>query len=367
MVEDKGLTVFPNTLGVKLGSKWTVMYGIPVGENPRKELTCIRKVPTHLIKKDESVFEYSTNADPYHNTIYPLIHGAPRNDAEVPLGVSCELLLEYANWLLKDIPRDVGIVFCLPMIKFKEGLFALKDTLGLLEHGKKIGIEFIGEAWAAALSAMPIREALRKQVLSLNFGSSTLESVFFSGLDLIDQAVWTFGGSDIDRRLVNAFEQATRGLTATESQARAIKERYNHGTNEDIPAELTRKGALSQEKISGDTIKEVVDWYIVEVANRVRDFLDFARTKSTESRTAINAFQIEGEGYLALVGGMMNMPGFSEAVYKELVKSGGISKRVEMVSPDDGVIAPAIGAWKAANILEEERKEQGVANWSNIE
>jgi len=366
MTEDKGLTVFPNTLGVKLGSKWTVMYGIPVGEKPRKELTCIRKVPVHLIKKGGEVFEYSTNADPYANKVYPLIHGTPRNDAAVPLGLSCELLLEYANWLLRDIPRDVGIVFCLPMIKHKEGLFALKDTLQMLEHGKKIGVEFIGEAWAAALSAMPIRQALGKQVLSLNFGSSTLESVFFSGLDLIDQAVWTFGGSDIDRRLVNAFEQALRGATATESQARSIKERYDYGTNENLDVELTRRGALSQEVVKGDTIKEVVDLYIDEVSNRVRDFLDFARTRSTESRTAINAFQIEGEGYLALVGGMMNMPGFSEAVYKQLVETGGISKRVEMVSPADGVIAPAIGAWKAANLLEEERKEQKVANWSDI-
>jgi len=360
--EDKGLIVYDNTIGVKLGSKWTVSYGVPVGEKPRIELTCLRKVPKELLKPEDYKYAFSKNAEPYHNAVFPLLHGAPRNDREMSLTDSCMYIKEFAAWLLKDIPKKTGIVFCLPMIEYAEGLEALKHTLRTLPQGK-IGIEFMGEAWAAALGVLPIKKALETQVLSINFGSSTLETIFFSGIDEIDKAVWTFGGSNIDRRLVNAIEMGYRGLSATENQARQIKERYNYTTNDGIHAELTRESSLTQETIKGATIRKIVDSYINDVTNRIRGFLREARTTNL---AAVNALQIEGKGYLALVGGMTNMPGFTQAVYDNLVQSGGISSRITMVSPTDGVVAPAIGAWKAANLFERDRVDEKVATWSQL-
>lgn len=361
-MSDETLTVYPNTLGIKIGSKWTVAYGKPIGEEPRIELTCIRKVPTHMIK-DDFGWQFSRDAEPYDGSIFPLIHGAPRNDKEVPLGRSCLLLKKFAEWLLKDVEEETGIVFCLPMIKYEEGLEALKTTLRDLSHGE-IGIEFLGEARSATIGSLPINEVLSTQTLSLNLGSSTLEVDFYSGKQRINNALWTFGGSDIDRRLVNAIEMEYRGLTATENQARQIKERYNYNTNEDIPAELTREGGLVEELIKGNTIRTIVDDFAKNVAKKVRTFLRETRTVNTK---AVNALQIEGKGYLALVGGMVNMPGFAERLYQELTDTGGISKNVEMVSADDGVVAPAVGAWKAANLFEEYRREQNVSTWSDIQ
>jgi len=154
-----------------------------------------------------------------------------------------------------------------------------------------------------------------------------------------------------------------RGPSATESQARQIKEQYNYATNEGVFAELTRDSSLSQDTIKGETIRKIVDSYINDVVTRIKAFLREARTANL---AAVNALQIEGKGYLALVGGMTNMPGFTQAVYDRLVQSGGISSRIQMVSPKDGVVAPAIGAWKAANLFEHDRIEEGVATWGQL-
>jgi actin-like ATPase involved in cell morphogenesis len=362
LTEDKGLTVYDNTLGVKLGSKWTVSYGVPVGERPRIELTCLRKVPKELLKPEDYKFAFSTDAEAYHNAVFPLLHGAPRNDAAMSLSDSCLYIKEFATWLLKDIPANTGIVFCLPMIEYAEGLEALKHTLRQLQQGK-VGIEFMGEAWAAALGVLPIQDALDTQVLSINFGSSTLETIFFSGIDEIDKAVWTFGGSNIDRRLMNAIEMGYRGLSATENQARQIKEQYNYTTNDGVFAELSGDDGLKQDTIKGVTIRKIVDSYINDVTMKIKGFL---RETRTSNLVATNALQIEGKGYLALVGGMTNMPGFTDAVYNNLVDSGAISSRIKMVSPVDGVVAPAIGAWKAANLLEHDRVVESVSNWSDL-
>lgn len=362
MFEDEGLTVYDNTVGVKIGSTWTVSYGKPIGTEPRKELTCLRNIPTHLIKGDKKV-QFSEAAAPYSRTVWPLIHGAPRDDRAMPLAQSVNHLYTYADWNLESVPEESGIIFCLPMIKQKVRLEALKSTLRKLPKGR-IGIEFLGEAWAAALGTLPIQKALEEQVLSVNLGSSTLEIVFFTGKDLIQEAVWMIGGSDIDRRLSNAIEMVYGGLTATDEQARRIKERYNYGASTDVHTELTRDGFLDDSTIESYVIRDQADWYINEVTRRVVKFLQFAKGKD---EAAVNALQIEGKGYLTLVGGMTNMPGFAEALHKNLIELGGISKRIQMLYPTDGVIAPAVGAWKLANYFESVRLEQGVPQWNDIE
>ena len=372
--EDEGLEVHDNTAGIKMGSKWTVSYGKPIGTIPRKELTCLRDIPTHLIKKDTRR-EYSEDAAPYHNTVFPLLHGAPRDDRTMPLAQSVRHLYNFSDWLLRgkydkelnvtfgEVPEESGIVFCLPMIKQKVRLEALKSTLKRLPKGK-IGIEFIGEAWAAALGTLPIQRALSEQVLSVNTGSSTLEVDFFAGLERIQDAVWTFGGSDVDRRLASAIEMKT-DLSATEDQARRIKESFSYSDNKDIPCELIRDGWLDDTVIlDAEIVKEQTDWYIDEVTKRIIKFLALAKAKN---EVAVTALQVEGRGYLTLVGGMTNMPGFAEALHKNLVEIGGISKRIQMLYPSDGVIAPAVGAWKLANYFESVRIEQGVSTWDEIE
>lgn len=372
--EKEVFETFPNTLGIKIGSTWTVGYGQQFGEEPVIELTCIRKQKTDYVM-DESKYQFSKKAQVFDNVIYPLLHGAPRDDKEVPLARSCHLLQEYGNWLVSGIPVDENnptpispdtvAMFCLPMIRNSEGLEALKRTLRTLPIGKT-GMEFMGEAYAAAVGTLPIDKILESQFIVLNMGSSTLEAAMAVGTREIASGVWVdeYGASCIEHSLVNVIENRYRGLTSTLDQAREIKERYSLITNNDVDAKLTRRGALSEQDIEGDLIKDEVEKFIDRVALKIADhFLPAAKSSSP---VTVNALQTKGRGFLAIVGGMANMPGFKEAMHKALVEHGGISPKIAVVSPTNGVTAPAIGAWKIANLLERYRREQGVSTISEI-
>jgi len=356
MAEDRVITA-----GVKIGSKWSSVFSEVTGPNPTVRLTCVGKYASEYTG-GKTVYHFAEAAEPYYDTVFPLKHGAPRNDAEVPLELSIDLLDRYARWLLRDIPLRSGVVCCLPAIKAKEGLQELQDTLNKLPIGQ-VGMVYLGEAFTAAAGTVPMERILSSQTLSINFGSTTIETVLFKGTKEIHQNVFTTGGSAIDTSLMNAIEQWERGGKVTENQARAIKERYNYETNDDIPTELTMEGGLKKVDIPGDLIKEVIDPHMDLVARKIRTFL---RDAALRNEQAVNSLQIDGAGTLVLCGGMVNMPGFAHAFLNKLTTIGGISKRLPFEIPSNGVIAPAIGARYIADILEEKRIEQGVSNWNQI-
>lgn len=363
MAEEKVITA-----GAKLGSKWSAVFSEVTGPNPLVRLTCIREYePEYASAK--TVFMYAEEAEPFFESIFPLIQGAPRNDEEVPLARSMFLLNKYASWLLDPIPERSAVVFCIPMIKAQEGLKELQQSLRAVRVGKDeheigtVGRVFLGEAFTAAAGTIAMREIMRSQTLSINFGSSTVEIVFFSGIESIHQNVFAVGGSDMDKSLTNSIEQAMRGYSATENQARAIKEQYNYTTNEAIHSLLTYDGKIRPAHIKGDIIKEIIDWHMDSVVEKVAFFL---RDASRKNRDAVNSLQIDGLGNLVLCGGMMNMPGFADEFYRRLTTTGGISEKIPLHVPHNGVVAPAIGARYIAEELERRRIAQNVDTWDEI-
>jgi actin-like ATPase involved in cell morphogenesis len=357
MFDDPDVTNHPKIYGVKVGSKYTVVTD---GETIRREVTAVRKRPVDL--KGNFVYDFSTSAEGWSDSLYPLKQGVPRNDAMMSISESIQLTKAFTNWLLSDIPEDAGIVVCLPLIKDKEGLGALKSAIRKSTAAKK-GLQFFSEAWGAALGTILIREAVGTNVLTMNFGSSTVEVTMHASKVLVESNVYTFGGGEIDKRLINAIEQSHRAK-ATESDARAIKEQYSWIENNSVPAVLSKEGAKHDVVVSGDVIRKIVSNAIDHLVNLIRT--QFLRAAEMSDPAAVNSLQATGRGYLVLCGGMVNMPGFAIELYDRLVGIGAINDSVILAVPEDGVIAPAIGAWKVGQVLEQARLENGFDTWDQM-
>jgi len=355
--------------GIKLGSNYSVGYGVgidpenPKSTGPRVELTCIAEVPAHLLEKDIN-YIFSREADLYHNAKYPLEYGLPKGDTPAERLSSVGLLRTFNNWFLQGIPEETGIVYCLPMMKYQEGLNNLKTTLNKQKKGT-IGKRYIMEAWAAALATVGIQESLRSQVISLNFGSSTLEVVLYVGKKMIAQNVYPFGGMRIDNELQSAISQANRGIHVTESQARTVKEQYDFAKKKAVPGLFTKDGKLVNREVTSDVIDPVLQEFASDVANHVARY--FLRDAARKSQKAVSAIQTEGMGYVCICGGLSNMPGFPELVAEEMKKSGALNPDLKVSYPTDpdGVTAPAYGALQLADLLEEQRENSGLSSWDD--
>lgn len=359
MNHDPDIPQHEDIYGVKIGSKYTVIYD---GKSePRRELTCLRKKPIDLKGNYEYVFSFASEG--WADTRYPLKQGVPRNDLEMSIGESIRLTKAYTDWLLKNIPSNSGIVVCLPLIRDKEGLKALKDAITQSTPSTK-GIQFFSEAWGAALGTIPIKEAVGTNVLTLNFGSSTVEVTMHSSKRLVESNVYTFGGSEIDKRLKNAIMQEYRGVLAGEDSARRIKETYSWTKNNDVSAVLSLEGAKYEVLVKGDVIRRIVSNAIDQLVKLVRH--EFLRAAEMSNPAAVNSLQAAGRGYLVLCGGMVNMEGFAGELYARMTNTGAINKNVHLAVPADGVTAPAIGAWKVGQVLEDTRIERGVNTWKQI-
>lgn len=354
-------------LGVKLGSERTVVYGKDVAPlkdgvwGPRQELTCVHQVPSHLLR-DEFKYRFSNDADPYDGVIYMLQYGLPRDDAEVPLIKSTRLLKFYTEWLLKDAAKETGVVFCLPMMRHDEGLNQLKAVLEKIERGK-IGKRYIAEAWAAAIATIGIEESLDSQVVSMNFGSSTLEVALYTGRTLIAQNVYPFGGWDLDRDLSMVISQAHRGITVTERQTRLVKERYNYAKPKAIDGAFTKDGRTIEVQVQPETINPVLEKFATNVAKAIAS--QFLPTAASGSAKAVSSIQTEGLGYFCICGGLSCMPGFAELIQKKLVEEKAVNESIEFRHPEnpDGVSAPAWGAYMMAELLDEERSSSDGKTW----
>lgn len=359
MFDDPSIPNHEKIYGVKIGSKYTVVTD---GKTVRKEVTVVRKRPIDL----EENFEYTfgEQAEDFSDSLTPLKQGVPRNDMDMSLSESLRLTRAYTQWLLADLPDDAGIVVCLPLIKSTEGLSALKEAIKDSTPAKK-GIKFFGEAWGAALGTLPILEAVGTNVLTINFGSSTVEVTMHSSKKMVESNVYTFGGSEIDRRLINAIEQAHRGTKATASDTRRIKEQYSWTENNDIPALLSKEGAKHEIVVSGDTIRYIISNTIDNVVDLIRT--QFIRAAEMSNPDAVSSLHGSGKGYLVLCGGMINMPGFAQELYDRMVSIGSINESVILAVPEDGVIAPAIGAWKVGQTIEQARIKHGFKTWAEME
>ena len=358
MFDDPDIDRHPRIYGVKIGSKYTVVTD---GTTIRREITAVRRRPVDL--KGNFVFDFSTGAEGWSDSLYPLKQGVPRNDVLMSISESIQLTKAYTEWLLADIPEDAGVVVCLPLIRDKEGLGALKAAIRKSTAAKR-GLQFFSEAWGAALGTIPIREAVGTNVLTLNFGSSTVEVTMHSSKVLVESNVYTFGGGEIDKRLINAIEQAHRGTKATESDARKIKEQYDWTLNNDVPATLSMEGAKHEVIISGDVIRGIVSNAIDHLVTLIRT--QFLRAAEMSDPGAVSSLQATGRGYLVLCGGMVNMPGFARELYDRLIAIGAINESVILAVPEDGVIAPAIGAWKVGQVLETARLENNFDTWEQM-
>lgn len=353
--------------GIKLGSNYSVGYGVgidpekPDFTGPRVELTCIAEVPAHLIEKGID-YIFSRKADLYHNVKYPLEYGLPKGDTPPEMLSSVRLLRTYNKWFLQGIPERTGIVYCLPMMGYKEGLNNLKNTLNKQKKGT-IGKRYIMEAWAAALATVGIQESLRSQVISLNFGSSTLEVVLYVGKKMIAQNVYPFGGMRIDNELQSAISQANRGITVTASQARSVKEQYSYKDKDDINGRFTKDGKLINKQVIADVVDPVLEDFATDVANHVAQY--FLRDAARKSPKAVSAIQTEGMGYVCICGGMSNMPGFPELMADRMKEVGALNPDLKVSYPTDpdGVSAPAYGALQLAEMLEKRREEKGEDKW----
>jgi len=357
MINDPDVTNYPMIYGVKIGSKYTV---ITDGVTVRKEVTAIRKRPVDL--KGNYVYDFSTNAEGWSDSLYPLKQGVPRNDMLMSIAESIKLTSAYTQWLLSDIPDDAGVVVCLPLIRDTEGLSALKSSIASAVSTTK-GIQFFSEAWGAALGTIPIREAVGTNVLTLNFGSSTVEVTMHASKMLVESNVYTFGGSEIDKRLINAIEQSYKAKS-TESDTRAIKEQYSWEENNSVEAVLTKDASKHNVIISGDVIRPIVSNAIDNLVNLI--VTQFLPAAVMSDSSAVSSLQGSGRGYLVLCGGMVNMPGFAQELYKRLCDAGAINTEVILAVPEDGVIAPAIGAWKVGQVLEQARVENGFSTWGEM-
>ena len=356
-----------HVLGIKLGSQWTVAYGKGVAKKtgdkwgPRVELTCVHQVPAHLLRKTSN-YRFSHHADPFDGSIYPLQYGLPRDHREVPLVKSVMLLRVYINWLLKDAGEDTGIVFCLPMMRQKEGLEQLRAIIDGLDKGN-IGKKYIMEAWATSLATIGIKKSLESQVIAMNFGSSTLEVALFAGKELIAQNVYPFGGWDLDRELAHAISQAHRGITVTPRQARMIKETFNYENPEPIDGVFTKEGKVVEVQVQPEVFTPVLEHFAAQVADVVAS--QFLATASRASEKTVAAIQTEGIGYLCVCGGLSCMPGFGDLIGRSLAEGGAINPNLKTKYPTDpdGVTAPAWGAVLMAEELEKERERKNKKKW----
>ena len=354
-------------LGIKLGSERTVVYGKDVAPlkgdvwGPRQELTCVHQVPSHLLK-DEYKYRFSNDADPYDGVIYMLQYGLPRDDAEVSLIKSTRMLKFYTEWLLKDAAKDVGIVFCLPMMRHDEGLNQLKAVLERIESGI-IGKRYIAEAWAAAIATIGIEKSLDSQVVSMNFGSSTLEVALYTGRTMIAQNVYPFGGWDLDRDLSMVISQAHRGVTVTERQTRIVKETYNYANPKVIDGAFTKDGRTVEVEVQPETINPVLELFATNVAQTIAS--QFLPTAARRSAKAVSSIQTEGLGYFCVCGGLSCMPGFAKLIEDKLVEEKAVNESIKFLHPKDpdGVSAPAWGAYMMAELLDEQRVDSGRSEW----
>lgn len=354
------MTPYSDVYGIKIGSKYTVIYD--GSEEPRTEVTCVRR--RLLDMEGKFIYEFSNDAEGFVDSLYPLKQGIPRNDAAMTIAESIKLTTAYVHWLLEEIPDDSGIVFCLPLIKAKEGLEALKTSIMSTRKGKK-GVKFFSEARGAAFGTLPTPDIVGTNVLVLNFGSSTIEVVFHAGDRMVEQNVYTFGGSEIDKRLRNAIMQEHRGALCDEKSAREIKEKYSLIENNDVPKRLSQEGLKYDVVITGDLIKEVVFKAIDQLVLYLKE--QFFRAAEMANPDAVASLQSSGRGYLVLCGGMVNMPGFAEELHKRLTKLGVINDEVALAIPKNGVTAPAIGAWRVGQVLEGMRVRKSLETWPDLD
>jgi len=363
-----------NLYGIKLGSERTVVYGkgvapkskvIPNTWGPRHELTCVQRVPTHLLRPDFN-YRFSYEAEHYKETIYPLEYGLPRDDDLVPLSKAVLLTKEYVDWLLRDGDEDTGIVFCLPMMQQKEGLEHLKAILNRLSKGT-IGKKFIGEAWAAALATVGIEDTLSTHLISMNFGSSTLEVALYSGKELVAQNVYPHGGWDLDRDLASAISQAHRGITVTARHTRIVKEKFAYNPDPEkvdpVEGEFLKGGKVVETLVEAATINPVIEKFCEDIAEEMA--AKFLPTAARASEVAVSSLQTEGIGKLCVCGGLSDMPGFAKLMGDTLIKHKAMSPQIDVVSPKDpdGVSAPAWGAYMMAELFEERRISKKQDTW----
>ena len=359
MTEQKPTPVYDGIYGVKLGSKNTVVYD--GSSEPEPIITCVRQVDIDPLT-DDYIYEFGDIAEGWDNTMYPLKQGIPRNDKNMPIGTSIRLTKAFVADVLKDIPDDSGILFCLPMIKARDGLAALKQSITDTTKGRR-GIKFFSEARAAVFGThLSMREIVGTNIVVLNFGSSTVETVFHAGKKRIAENVYTFGGSRIDERLKNAIMQNYSGVACDIASARKIKEHYDWTKNNDIEVKLTLDGMKKKIVVEGDVIREIIN---VEALNRATKLFinEFIPACNASSEEAVHSLQVSGHGYLVLCGGMVNMPGFADELHGRFIDSGAISADVKLVVPDNGVTAPAYGAYNVAQALEQQRVNAGLDQW----
>jgi hypothetical protein len=362
-----------NVIGMKLGSRWSVGYGNGIVEKdvenglygPRTELTCLRPMPKDIVKGGTS-WEYSRKASNYSNVIYPIEYGLPKEGDGATLKSSLTNIARYVRWWLENVDEDTGMVFALPMMKYEKGLNAFKKVLNGLPKGK-LGKAYIVEAFAAAIGVCGIQPILQDISLIFNFGSSTTELALYENGKLVQQNVFDKGGTSLDMELAEAIKQEYRGVTCTNRQAQAVKEQYNYIDNNSIAGRFTKKGAIHEETIIGDTIKPIIDRFANEIATEVvQNFLPQANKVNP---TVVSALQAEGVGHLVICGGLSDLPGFSQVMFEALTSSGGISTEIRLRHPDGnpgGVSAPAFGAYQLANLLESDRQERNADEWKEF-
>lgn len=366
-------TPYNGVYGIKIGSKYTVIYD--GSGTPKTEVTCVRR--RLLDMEGKFVYDFSNEAEGFVDSLYPLKQGIPRNDAGMTITESVKLTRAYVSQLLQDIPKESGIVFCLPLIRAKEGLAALKSSIidtcvkkddagNIIEYVKaQRGIKFFSEARGAAFGTLPTPEIVGTNVLVLNFGSSTIEVIFHAGNRMVEQNVYTFGGSEIDKRLMNAIMQEHRGALCDEKSAREIKEQYSLIKNNNVPKTLSQEGLKYDVVVSGNLIKEVVSNAIDQLILYLKE--QFFRAAEMANPKAVASLQSSGRGYLVLCGGMVNMEGFADELHNKMTGTGVINSDVVLAVPKDGVVAPAIGAWRVGQVLEGMRLRKSLSTWPDLD
>jgi hypothetical protein len=182
---------------------------------------------------------------------------------------------------------------------------------------------------------------------------------------MVEQNVYTFGGSEIDKRLVNAIMQEHRGALCDEKSAREIKEKYSLIENNSVPKTLSQEGLKYDVVVSGDLIREVVLNAIDQLILYLKE--QFFRAAEMANPGAVASLQSSGRGYLVLCGGMVNMPGFAEELHDRMTRTGVINSEVDLAIPKNGVTAPAIGAWRVGQVLEGIRTRKSLETWPDLD
>lgn len=351
--------IYDNTIGLKLGSEFSVLC---THSTVTKELTCVYERPTSVVR-DDKVMEFSYKADGFSDSVYPLKYGMPRDDMNVPIARSLKYLREFSSWFLQDIPHEVGIMFCVPLMGYQKGLDWLKNEIRQLPWGT-VGRQFILEAWAGAVGTIGIDAAMETHTLAINFGSTTTEVLLQSGKQRVHHAVWPYGGANLDVDLSEAIKQAHRGATVTRTVAREIKEQFNLREPQPLPTVLVREGRRVEVEVQPDTIRPVINEYLVGIANWIG--AQFLPKAAQTNEKAVTAIQRHGTGIVVACGGMVNMPGFTDNLFDVLWRVCGLNPNVQRAVPQDGVTAPAIGSKIIADEFETERRNQEKATWEDL-